>query len=244
MNNTDFMHTDGFKNFCFLLNSSFGLHLSIQRLSQIEGVGELYWLIAEHYSDISDDRCLSMPVFYSLRRGLMACEVSRRSIKQHSPLIATLPHKNVVQNWSKLRQSVGHQLTELPRYSPIEIALVSNLIIGMCLSFWSISHFHNMLIAQQLFYLGLFMTGITMHFGIYGVTDKNAIYCYPENMGTIRDSTVWLIAMNFDHFASLHQRWNSSDLLRSLKLLIHYTSEHDASEITLETKFNDLCFDD
>ncbi len=243
MGNRDFRFTDGFKGFCSLINSSFRVNITEEELSHVKDIGELYWMIADRYAQKYPDGCLTSSVFYSLRRGLVACGVERNAVKRNSSLVGLMPQGDVVQNWSTLETNVGTGLLPLRVYSPIEFGIVGSLIIGAGLMFYGCAHFQEPQARIS------FNIGITMVFGSLGmggirVKDPNADYLYPQYKGTIGEAASELLSFNFDEFVHRNKKWSSKDLFSSLQLLISYVSEHEPDEIKVNTKFEELYFDD
>ena len=243
MGNRDFRFTDGFKGLCSLLNSSFRVHFTEDELSHVNDVGELYWMLADRYSRKYPEGCLTSSVFYSLRRGLMACGTERNAVKRNSSLIGLMPQANVVQNWSTLESAVGTSLMPLCVYSPIEFGIVGSLFIGGALMIFSCANFVDPL-ARIGFNIGLVMVAGSLGLGHIKVQDPNVQYLYPDYKGTLGDAAKELLAFDFDEFVHKNRKWGSKDLFSSLKLLIALFSEHDTTEISASTKFEDICFDD
>ena len=140
MGNRDFRHSDGFKGLCALLNRSFRLNITEDELSFVNNVGELYQMIAARYSNKYRDGCLTSAVFYSFRRGLMACGIRRDFVKRKTSLIALLPNGNVGRNWTKLEQTVGVSLMPLRVYSPVQFGIAGSLLIGYGFVFFGVTH--------------------------------------------------------------------------------------------------------
>lgn len=244
MGNRDFRHSDGFKGLCALLNSSFRLNITEDELSYFDNVGELYQMIAARYSNKYREGCLTAPVFYSLRRGLMACGIRRDFVKRKTSLVALLPNGNVEGNWAKLEESVGLSLMPLRVYSPVQFGIAGSLLIGYGLVFFGITHLALVELARAIFGTGIGMIGLSYGLAQLNIKDRNIVFAYPKYQGTVGQAAKELLSQNYDEFARRSEMWSGQDLMMALQNLISYVSEHHASEISRTTKIEDICFDE
>lgn len=244
MGNRDFRFTDGFKGLCALLNKSFRLNITEDELSFVNDVGELHSMIAARYSQKYREGCLTAPVFYSLRRGLMACGIRRDFIKRRSSLVALLPNGNVKENWAKLEENVGLSLEPLRVYSPVQFGIAASLLVGYGLVFFGVTHFTLVELARATFGTGIGMIALSFGLGQLKIQDPNTVFAYPTYRGTVGQAAKELLSQNYDEFARRSSMWSGKDLMMSLQSLISYVSDLASSEITSETKFEDIDFDE
>ena len=244
MGDRDFRFSDGFKGLCLLLNSSFRLNINEAELSYVSDIGELHSMISSRYSCSVPEGCLTSSVFYSLRKGLIACGVERKLVKRNSALVSLLPQENVFDNWSKLESTVGVGLLPLRMYSPAQFVILGSLAVGIGLICRGCNPLEGS--AWPLICCGLgtaIAVGAACLGGI-GVEDPDTVYFYPDYNGSVGQATQELLSFNFDELVRKNHKWSSKDLFTALQTLIESVSEHERGEITANTRFDEICFDD